>query len=53
MIKNLVVIESPNKVKTLKQYLPSDEFEIVSTVGHIREMVYKNFGFDENTYTPI
>ncbi len=52
MSRNLVVIESPNKVKTLQKYLPND-FEIVSTIGHIREMVHKNFGFNEADYSPV
>lgn len=43
----LLIIESPNKVKTLKKFLPAD-FEVLSTVGHIRDLSKSNYGMGFN-----
>ncbi len=45
MIKNLVIVESPNKVKKVGQYLGPD-FTVMSSYGHIRDLKKKNFGVD-------
>lgn len=37
MSKNLVIVESPNKTKTISKYLGSD-YKVVSSVGHIRDL---------------
>ena len=39
-MKNLVIVESPAKAKTLEKYLSSD-FVVLSSVGHIRSIVKK------------
>ncbi|WP_322960220.1 type I DNA topoisomerase [Mycoplasmopsis cynos] len=36
-MKNLVIVESPNKVATIKKYL-GNEFEVVASVGHFLKM---------------
>ncbi|WP_033160278.1 type I DNA topoisomerase [Mycoplasmoides alvi] len=51
MKNKLLVIESPNKIKTLQKYLPSD-FEIVATIGHIRDLSKFGYGFDQDTMEP-
>lgn len=52
MSKNLVIVESPAKAKTIKKYLGKD-FEVKSSYGHIRDLSKKNFGVDiENNYKP-
>jgi len=52
MAKNLVVIESPNKEKTIKKYLGSD-YEIIATVGHIRDIPTSGSKcYDPETYEP-
>lgn len=33
--KVLVIVESPNKVKTISQFLPKDIFTIKATIGHL------------------
>ncbi len=40
MAKNLVIVESPAKAKTIEKYLGSD-FHVLSSVGHIRSIVKK------------
>ena len=42
MSKNLLIVESPSKAKTLKKYLGSD-FEVLASYGHIRNLVKKSF----------
>lgn len=50
--KKLLIIESPNKIKTLEKYLPSD-FEIIATIGHIRDLsTFGGLGFDLKTMSP-
>lgn len=51
MKKDLLIIESPNKIKTLSKYLGND-FDIIATVGHIRDLSKYGLGFDINTFEP-
>ncbi len=52
MSKPLVVVESPTKVRTIKNYLGSD-FNVAATVGHIKDLPSKDLGIDiENDFTP-
>lgn len=50
-MENLMIIESPNKVKTISQFLPKN-FKIVSTVGHIRDLSHFGLGFNKDTLDP-
>lgn len=53
MAKNLVIVESPAKAKTIESYLGED-FLVTSSYGHIRDLEKKNKGVDiENNFTPI
>jgi len=52
MSKNLLIIESPNKIKTIAKYLDGQDFKIISTVGHIRDLASRGMGFDEKTLEP-
>ena len=45
MTKNLVIVESPAKSKTLKKYLGKD-FEILASYGHVRDLVPKGGAVD-------
>lgn len=52
MPKNLVIVESPAKAKTIEKYLGSD-FEVLSSMGHIRDLPKSGIGIDiEHKFTP-
>jgi DNA topoisomerase-1 len=52
MSKNLVIVESPAKAKTIEGYLGSD-FIVKSSFGHIRDLPEKELGVDvENQFNP-
>ena len=40
MSKNLVIVESPAKAKTIEKYLGQD-FQVLSSIGHIRSIAKK------------
>lgn len=53
MLKNLVIVESPAKAKTIEKFLGKD-FKVMSSYGHIRDLRKKNFSIDvEDGFTPI
>ena len=52
MSKNLVIVESPAKAKTIEKFLGSD-YLVMSSFGHIRDLADKGIGIDfENNYQP-
>ena len=52
MSKNLVIVESPAKAKTIEKYLGS-EFKVSSSYGHISDLPKKEIGIDfENNFKP-
>jgi len=51
MSKNLVIVESPAKAKTIQKYLGND-FEVKSSFGHIRDLPKKGMGIDLETFSP-
>lgn len=52
MPKNLVIVESPAKAKTIEKFLGKD-FQVESSYGHIRDLVKKDMGIDvEKNYQP-
>ena len=53
MIKNLVIVESPAKAKTIEKFLGSD-FKVMSSYGHIRDLKKKSFSIDvEHGFKPV
>ncbi len=53
MQKNLVIVESPAKAKTIEKFLGS-EYKVLSSYGHIRDLKKKVFSIDiENNFNPI
>ena len=52
MSKNLVIVESPAKAKTIEKYLGSD-FKVASSYGHISDLPSKELGVDvDNDFKP-
>ena len=52
MQKNLVIVESPAKAKTIEKFLGKD-YKVMSSYGHIRDLKAKEFGIDiQHDYTP-
>ncbi len=53
MAKNLVIVESPAKAKTIEGYLGKD-YVVKSSFGHVRDLAGKKLSVDvENNYEPI
>ncbi|YBU88242.1 MAG: type I DNA topoisomerase [Candidatus Walczuchella monophlebidarum] len=55
MGKNLIIVESPTKVKTIQNYLDKyKSFEVVSSFGHIVNLPEKSLGIDRhNDFEPL
>ena len=52
MSKNLVIVESPAKAKTIEKYLGPD-FKVSSSYGHISDLPSKEIGIDvDNDFKP-
>ena len=52
MAKNLVLVESPSKAKTINKYLGRN-YVVEATVGHIKNLPKTKLGIDiENGFTP-
>ncbi len=52
MAKNLVIVESPAKVKTIKKFLGKN-YEVVASNGHVRDLPKSQLGIDvENDFEP-
>ena len=52
MSKNLVIVESPAKAKTIEKFLGKD-FKVVSSNGHIADLPSKELGINiDNNYEP-
>ncbi|HAF26035.1 MAG TPA: type I DNA topoisomerase [Lachnospiraceae bacterium] len=52
MAKNVVIVESPTKVKTIKKFL-GNNYEVIASNGHVRDLPKSSLGFDEkNGFEP-
>ena len=52
MSKNLVIVESPAKAKTIEGYLGKD-YKVSSSMGHVRDLAKGNSAIDvENGFKP-
>ncbi len=51
MQKNLVIVESPAKAKTIEKFL-GDDYKVMSSYGHIRDLKKKELSIDTKTLQP-
>lgn len=52
MSKNLIIVESPAKAKTIQRFIGKD-YEVISSKGHVRDLPQKDLGIDiEQAFTP-
>ena len=52
-MKNLVIVESPSKAKTIQKYL-GDDFVVTSCMGHIRDLPGNDKAIDiEHNFQPV
>ncbi|MCH7554791.1 MAG: DNA topoisomerase I, partial [Proteobacteria bacterium] len=52
MAKNLVIVESPAKARTVGRYLGSD-YEVMASLGHVRDLPSGSMGVEvENEFAP-
>ena len=51
MQKNLVIVESPAKAKTIEKFLGKD-YKVMSSFGHIRDLKKKDFSINTETFVP-
>ena len=51
MEKNLVIVESPAKAKTIEKFLGKD-YKVMSSYGHIRDLKKKELSIDDDTLEP-
>ena len=51
MQKNLVIVESPAKAKTIEKFL-GDDYKVMSSYGHIRDLKKKELSIDDHTLEP-
>lgn len=51
--KTLVIVESPAKAKTIEKYLGKRKYEVLASMGHLRDLPKSQFGIDlENNFAP-
>jgi len=49
-MKNLIIVESPAKARTITNFL-SKEYKVIASKGHIRDLPKSTFGITQRSYT--
>ncbi len=53
MAKSLIIVESPAKTRTIRQFV-GKEFEIEASMGHVRDLPKSKLGVDvDNDFEPV
>ncbi len=54
MAKDLIIVESPAKARTIQNFL-GKEYEVIASKGHIRDLPKSSFGIkiEDSTFTPL
>jgi DNA topoisomerase-1 len=52
-LKNLIIVESPAKARTIKNFL-DDDYEVIASKGHIRDLPKSSFGIkiEDKSFKP-
>ncbi len=50
-MKNLVIVESPAKARTISKFLGND-YKVMASMGHVRDLPKSKLGFDEKSFEP-
>ena len=51
MAKNLIIVESPAKARTISRFVGKD-YKVAASMGHVRDLPARELGFDEESFDP-
>ena len=51
MAKNLIIVESPAKARTISRFVGKD-YKVAASMGHVRDLPARELGFDVESFDP-